>query len=174
MSRSYVKIIEVRSPFVKFHQFVLLKINNVICLLWNDNYYIQTIVILLEYFYRILNYLFIHIFRSNQPFFHDDSIERESYKKKEKSITYVRRNNVAIREHDRVANCTSIWQLYNSCELDPLTETRRLSIYDNTRMYVCHKQIQGYPHTLMVACTYVMQTESIKYESSIKHTWKTA
>lgn len=63
------------------------------------------------------------------------------------------------------ANRMSIRQLYNSYELDLLTETRRLSIYNITRTYVCRKQTQRVRAHFNV-CVYVMQAESIKHEDS--------
>lgn len=54
----------------------------------------------------------------------------------------------------------SIRQLYNSYELDLLTETCRLSIYNITRTYVCCKQTSKVPVRFNV-CTYASRKHKI-------------
>lgn len=81
-------------------------------------------------------------------------IIQESERERERKGKYhVKRNNVivAVRRHARAMNRMSIRQLYNSYELDLLTETRRLSIYNITRTYVCRKQTPRIRARLMSA-----------------------
>lgn len=64
---------------------------------------------------------------------------RELYKKEKEENNDITCNAIILLLLG-AANCMSIWQLYNSYELDLLTKTRRLSIYNIARTYVYRKQ----------------------------------